>query len=132
MSSPSQLSTADFDYELPSELIASHPAQRRDESRMLVVHRSTGAIEHRRFPDLLEYLEPGDLAVMNDTRVIPARFYSNDGRIEILQIERISDTLWRCMVKPGKRMKPGPFPANWRRHRNGGRDPGGRSSADSF
>ncbi len=99
--------TDDFDYHLPPELIASHPPAHRDESRMLVVDRAAGTIRHHRFPDLLDFIEPGDLAVLNNTRVIPARFFSNDGRIEVLQVEKQSETRWRCMVKPGKRMRLG-------------------------
>jgi S-adenosylmethionine:tRNA ribosyltransferase-isomerase len=99
--------TDDFDYELPPELIASHPPEKRDGSRMLVVDRASGEISHRRFEDFREFVRPGDLLALNDTRVIPARFFSNDGRIELLQLEKLSETRWRCMVKPGKRMKVG-------------------------
>jgi S-adenosylmethionine:tRNA ribosyltransferase-isomerase len=99
--------TSDFDYHLPGELIASHPLAERSASRMLVVRRGSGALEHRKITDLPDYRRPGDLLVMNDTRVVPARFFSNDGRIEILRLENTGPLTWRCMVKPGKRMKPG-------------------------
>tara|TARA_R110002096_G_scaffold292391_4_gene486940 strand:- start:13165 stop:14139 length:975 start_codon:yes stop_codon:yes gene_type:complete len=99
--------TADFDYELPSELIASQPPERREDSRMMVIDRKSGSIEHRQFRDFLDFLEPDDLAVLNDTRVIPARFFSNDGKVELLQIAKESPTRWECMVKPGRRMKLG-------------------------
>ncbi len=99
--------TIDFDYSLPKELIADRPLPRRDDSRMLVVHRSTQTIEHRMFRDLPEYIREGDLFIMNDTRVVPARFFSNDGRIELVRAELHTDVLWKCMVRPGKRMKIG-------------------------
>ena len=101
------MQTEDFDYKLPPELIATHPPPKRNESRMLVVDRGAGTIEDCIFGDFQRYLRPGDLTVFNDTRVIPARFFSNDGRIELLQLEKYSETRWRCMVKPGKRMKVG-------------------------
>ena len=99
--------TDDFDYHLPPELIASHPAERRDGSRMLVVDRAIGEISHRQFRDFPEFVDEGDLLVLNNTRVIPARFFSNDGKIELLQVDKLSETRWVCMVKPGKRMKLG-------------------------
>lgn len=99
--------TADFDYTLPPELIASEPAARRSDSRMLVVNRAKGTLEHRRFTDLPSYLQEGDLLVLNDTRVVPARFFSNDGKKELLRVDSLSATLWRCMVKPGRRLRLG-------------------------
>lgn len=99
--------TADFDYELPEALIAQHPPENRGDSRMMVVHRDGGRIEHRRFSDFPDYLESGDRLVLNDTRVNPARFFSNDGRIELLKVDAHSPTTWQCLVKPGKRMKVG-------------------------
>ncbi len=101
------LRTKDFDYALPPELIAAHPLPERAASRMMVVHRETGAIEHRHFRELPAYLRPDDLWVLNDTKVIPARVFSDDGAVELLCLERISPTEWRCLVKPGKRMKVG-------------------------
>jgi len=99
--------TDDFDFDLPSELIARHPAERRDGARMLVVHRDTGKLEHRWFRDFPEFLSAGDLVVLNDTRVVPARFFSPDGRMEVLRLEPGPGDTWRCMVKPGKRFRPG-------------------------
>lgn len=101
------LRTRDFDYHLPDELIAARPLPDRAASRMLVVHRDSGRIEHRMFRDFPEYLKPDDLLVLNDTKVIPARVFSDDGSIELLCLDRHSPLEWRCLVKPGKRMKPG-------------------------
>lgn len=99
--------TADFDYHLPPELIASEPLADRAASRMMVVHRASGKIEHRQFRDLPEYVLPGDLFVFNDTRVVPARFYSADGRKEVLRLEAITPLKWRCMIRPGKKFRMG-------------------------
>ena len=99
--------TTDFDYHLPPELIASEPLPERSASRMLVVHRDRGVVEHRSFKDLPSFLTPTDLLVLNNTRVVPARFFSNDGSREVLRVEPLSPTLWRCMVKPGKRFRIG-------------------------
>ncbi len=101
------MKTADFDYHLPEELIADRPLPDRSSSRMLVVHRDTGLIEHRHFHDLPEYVREGDHFVLNDTRVVPARFFSNDGSIEIVRSDALSPLLWKCLVRPGKKMKPG-------------------------
>jgi S-adenosylmethionine:tRNA ribosyltransferase-isomerase len=101
------LLTKDYDYELPPELIAAHPLADREASRMMVVHRSTGVIEHRRFADFPTYMGDGDLLVLNNTKVIPARVFSDDGAVEMLCLERYSPVEWRCLVKPGKRMKVG-------------------------
>ncbi len=101
------LLTADYDYPLPDELIARHPLPRRDDSRMLVLHRAEERIEHRRFADFPGYLRAGDLVVLNDTRVIPARVYSDDGRIELLFLENLRDHVWKCLVKPGRKMRLG-------------------------
>lgn len=101
----------DFDYHLPQELIAQKPADKRDASRLLVVHRDTGVLEHRHFYNVLEYLEPGDCLVLNDSRVLPARLFGikagTGAKIEFLLIKRIEDDLWETMVRPGKRLKPG-------------------------
>lgn len=101
------LRTSDFHYDLPEELIASHPLEDRAASRMLVVNRQTGTIEHKLFSDFPSYLTPDDLLILNDTKVVPARFFSNDAKIELLRVEEISHTRWRSMVRPGKKMKPG-------------------------
>ncbi|NNE90087.1 MAG: tRNA preQ1(34) S-adenosylmethionine ribosyltransferase-isomerase QueA [Verrucomicrobiales bacterium] len=101
------MQTDDFDFELPEELIAQHPPERRGDSRMMVVHRESGKIEHRQFANIGEYVRPGDLWVFNDTRVEPARFFSNDGRKEILKLDAASPNIWKCLVKPGKRLRVG-------------------------
>lgn len=101
------LLTKDYDYQLPEELIASRPLPERSASRMLVIHRGTGEIEHRMFSDFENYTKEDDLVVLNNTRVIPARVFSDDGRIEMLCLDRLSPTTWRCLCKPGKRMKVG-------------------------
>ena len=101
------LLTKDYDYHLPEELIASRPLPDRAASRMLVIDRNTGTVCHRMFADFPDYLRPEDLLVLNDTRVIPARLFSDDERIELLCLDRLSPTLWRCLAKPGKRMKVG-------------------------
>src|ERR1022692_4380404 len=72
--------TADFHFDLPPELIAQHPASRRDSSRLLILHRKTGEVEHRRFPELLDFLQPGDVLVLNDSRVIPARLHGQNAK----------------------------------------------------
>jgi S-adenosylmethionine:tRNA ribosyltransferase-isomerase len=101
------LLTKDFDYHLPEELIAARPLAERSASRMLVVHKDSGRIEHRMFCDFPDYLRPDDLLVLNDTKVIPARVFSDDGKVELLCLDRLSPLEWRCLVRPGKRMKPG-------------------------
>jgi len=101
------LLTKDFAYHLPEELIASKPLAERSASRMMVIHRDTGVIEHRMFTDFPEYLRSGDLLVLNDTKVIPARVFSDDGKIELLCLDRLSPTEWRCLVRPGKKMREG-------------------------
>lgn len=101
------LRTSDYDFQLPDALIAQHPAARRDQSRMLVLHRESGKIEHRTFSDLPEYLTPDDLAVLNDTKVLPARVFSDDGAIELLVLDPRPDGFWQCFVKPGRKMRVG-------------------------
>ncbi|MBE7493354.1 MAG: tRNA preQ1(34) S-adenosylmethionine ribosyltransferase-isomerase QueA [Verrucomicrobiaceae bacterium] len=98
--------TSDFDYHLPPELIASEPLADRSASRMMVVHRATGQIEHRQFPEMARFLAAGDLLVLNDTRVVPARFFTDKGH-EILRLKAHSPTRWQCMVKPGKKFRIG-------------------------
>lgn len=101
------LRTRDFDYHLPEELIASRPLPERSASRMMVVNRATGSVEHRNFLDFSEYLRADDLVVLNDTKVIPARVFSEDGKIELLCLDRLSPLDWRCLVRPGRKMKVG-------------------------
>ena len=103
----------DFYYDLPEELIAQHPMEKRDESRLLVLDKETGKIEHRVFKDIIEYLNPEDCLVINETRVIPARLYGtrmNDelnAPIEILLLKDLGDRKWEVLVKPGKKCKIG-------------------------
>lgn len=99
--------TDDFDFHLPEELIATHPLSDRSASRMLVVDRQKGTIEHKMFADFPSYMGPDDLLVLNDTKVIPARVFSNDRGIELIVTDRRTSTLWECMVRPGKKMKLG-------------------------
>lgn len=101
----------EFDYHLPQELIAQRPADKRDGSRLLAVHRDTHQIEHRHFYDVLDYLQPGDCLVLNNSKVLPARLFGvkekTGAKVEFLLIKRISGDKWETMVKPGKRLKPG-------------------------
>ncbi len=100
----------DFDYELPKELIAQHPLEPRDHSRLLVVDKENGELEHKHFYNLVEYLKPGDLLVFNDTRVIPARLhgYKDTGaRVEVFLLTRLNTNDWEVLVKPGRKLRPG-------------------------
>ena len=101
------LRTSDFDYPLPELLIAVQPPERREQSRMLVVYKDEGRWEHRLFADFESYLRDGDLVVLNDTRVIPARVFSDDGRLELLLLEPLGPLSWRCLVKPGRKLREG-------------------------
>ncbi len=105
------MNTSDFDYELPVELIAQEPAPRRTDARMLVVHRAGGALEHRTVAALPAYLRAGDLLVVNNTRVIPARLHgykdASGGRIELLLLEPTGDTTWLALCRAARRPKPG-------------------------
>lgn len=101
----------DFDYNLPEELIAQKPADKRDSSRLLVVHRDSGKIEHKHFYDIINYLNPGDLMVLNNSKVLPARLFGEKegtgAKVEFLLIKRIEGDRWETMVRPGRRLKPG-------------------------
>ena len=105
------MKTSDFDYELPEELIAQTPAEPRDHSRLLVYHRADQRIEHRHFYDIVDYLNPGDALVVNETRVIPARLLGvkedTGVPVEILLLRRENTTDWEALVRPGRRLKPG-------------------------
>lgn len=102
---------SDYDYYLPEELIAQDPLEKRSDSRMMVLDRDTGEFWHRHFYDLLEYLEPGDCLVINNTKVIPARLLGaregTGGKVEVLLLNRKSDTDWETLVKPGKKCRVG-------------------------
>ena len=101
----------DFYFELPEELIAQAPLKDRDASRLLVLHKESGRIEHRHFRDLKEYLSPGDCLVLNDTRVLPARLIGEregtGGKVEILLLKRKEKDVWETLVRPGKKARPG-------------------------
>ena len=101
----------DFDYELPEELIAQDPLEDRSSSRLMVLDKSTGDVEHRTFKDILEYLRPGDCLVINNTKVIPARLFGvkegTNAKIELLLLKRKENDIWETLVKPGKKAKPG-------------------------
>ena len=103
--------TADFHFDLPTDLIAQQPAPKRDGSRLLVVDRTSGKTEHRQFPDLLNYLQPGDVLVLNNSRVIPARLHGTNaksgGQFEVLLLEECAANNWWAMLRPGKRAKLG-------------------------
>ena len=101
----------DFYYDLPQELIAQDPLEKRDNSRLMVIHRDSGEIEHRSFHDIIEYLREGDCLVINDTKVIPARLLGvkeeTGAAVEVLLLKNKGDNVWECLVKPGKKLKPG-------------------------
>lgn len=100
----------DFDYFLPHELIAQHPCLRRDRSRLLVLQKKSGSINHRHFYELGEILRPDDLLVLNDTKVLPARLYgqkASGGRVEVLLLRPVTDGIWVCLLRPAKRVPVG-------------------------
>lgn len=106
------LVTSDFDYYLPEELIAQHPAEKRDHSRLMVLNREQNTISHKHFYDIVDYINPEDVLVINDSKVIPARIYGHvEGReeaaLELLLLRQRELDLWECLVKPGKRAKIG-------------------------
>ena len=105
------MKVTDFDYELPEELIAQDPLEKRSNSRLMVLDKNTGEISHQHFYDIKNYLRAGDCLVINNTRVIPARLYGarvgSGGKVEILLLKRKSDNIWECLVKPGKKARPG-------------------------
>jgi len=98
---------SDYDFDLPPELIASRPLAERDASRMLVLHREDGRIEHRSFRDFPSYLKADDIVVLNDSRVIKARLFTEDRRIEIMLVESQTPTRWVALVKPGRKLRVG-------------------------
>ena len=105
------MKTDDFDYELPEELIAQTPIEKRDTSKMMVLNKETGEVEHRVFSDIIEYLNPGDVLVVNDTKVMPARLYGikedTGAVIEVLMLKEHEKDSWECLTKPAKRVKTG-------------------------
>jgi S-adenosylmethionine:tRNA ribosyltransferase-isomerase len=101
------LALSDYDYPLPEELIALRPLPNRQDSRMMVLHRREQRIEHRMFAELPQFLQPGDLLVLNNTRVVNARRFSDDGKIEFLFLERLGPARWKSLVRPGRKMRVG-------------------------
>ena len=104
------LKTSDFWYDLPEELIAQTPLQQRDSSRLLVLNRETGEVAHRHFYDIVDYLQPGDCLVMNDSRVLPARLLGKrptGGAVEVLLLRDLGEKKWECLCKPGRKMQVG-------------------------
>ena len=105
------MNVKDYDYDLPEELIAQDPLEGRSSSRLMVLDRQTGDVEHRHFTDILEYLHPGDCLVINNTKVIPARLFGvkedTQAKIEVLLLKRKENDIWETLVKPGKKAKPG-------------------------
>ena len=104
------MKTHDFYYDLPEELIAQTPLQRRDGSRLLVMHKEDGALEHRHFYDVIDYLQPGDCLVLNNSRVLPARLLgrrATGGAVEVLLLQDKGDGVWECLTKPGRKTPVG-------------------------
>ena len=104
------MKTSDFYYDLPEELIAQTPLEKRDTSRLLVLDRESGGIAHKHFYDILDYLNPGDCLVMNDSRVLPARLLGHrptGGAVEVLLLRDLGNKKWECLVKPGRKMQVG-------------------------
>lgn len=104
------MKVSDFGYELPEELIAQHPYDKRDEARLMVLDKETQTIEHKVFKDIYDYFEPGDCLVINNTKVIPARLLGKKdtgAKVEFLLLKRIENDIWEVMVRPGNKLKPG-------------------------
>ena len=114
-----ELKLSDFYYDLPKELIAQDPLEDRSSSRLMHIDRKTGAYEHKKFTDVIDYLNPGDCLVLNNTKVIPARLFGvrektennetvlTTGKVEVLLLKRRENDIWETLVKPGKKCKPG-------------------------
>ena len=104
------MKVSDFNYVLPENLIAQHPYERRDEARLMVLNREKETIEHKVFKDVIDYLNPGDCLVINNTKVIPARLYGKKdtgANVEFLLLKRLENDCWEAMVRPGNKLKPG-------------------------
>jgi len=104
------MKTSDFWFDLPEELIAQTPLAQRDSSRLLKLDRFSGAVEHKHFYDIIDYLNPGDCLVMNDSRVLPARLLGHrptGGAVEVLLLRDLGEKKWECLCKPGRKMQPG-------------------------
>ena len=101
---------SEFNYKLPEELIAQTPIEKRDESRLMILDRNTGKIEHKIFKDIIDYLEPGDCLVRNNTKVIPARLYGKKetgANVEFILLKNIEGDIWEAMVRPGNKLHIG-------------------------
>ncbi len=102
---------SDFDYQLPEELVAQYPIKKRDHSRLMVINRTDGSIEHKRFYNIIDYLYPGDLLVLNETKVYPARLWAikdrTDAVVEVFLLRELSNNLWEVMVKPARKVRIG-------------------------
>lgn len=104
------MKVSDFNYELPEELIAQHPYEKRDEARLMVLNRNKNSIEHKIFKDIIDYLNPGDCLVINNTKVIPARLFGKKdtgANVEVLLLKNLEEDIWEAMVRPGNKLKPG-------------------------
>ena len=104
------MKTSDFWYDLPEELIAQTPLEQRDTSRLLVLNKDSGEVNHRHFYDIINYLKPGDCLVMNDSRVLPARLLGHrptGGAVEVLLLRDLGDKKWECLAKPGRKLQKG-------------------------
>ena len=105
------LKVSDFNYDLPKELIAQSPIDKRDESRLMVLNRKNKTIEHKIFKDIIDYLKPGDCLVRNNTKVLPARLYGikepSGAKVEFLLLKQLEKDMWEVMVRPGKKLMPG-------------------------
>ena len=106
-----KMKTADFDYELPEELIAQDPLEDRSASRLMILDKNTGEVKHSHFRQIVSFLHPGDVMVINDTKVIPARLFGvrpgKTGKIELLLLKRLENDVWETLAKPGKKVRPG-------------------------
>ena len=104
------MKVSDFNYELPEELIAQHPYDKRDEARLMILNREENKYEHKVFKDIIDYLKPGDCLVINNTKVLPARLYGKKdtgANVEFLLLKRIEGDYWEAMVRPGNKLRPG-------------------------
>ncbi len=106
-----RLRLSDFDYKLPEELIAQYPIKERDHSRLMVINRADGSIEHKHFYDIIDYLNPGDLIILNETKVYPARLLAvkdrTDAKVEVFLLRELSNNMWEVMVKPARKVRIG-------------------------
>ena len=106
-----EMKTEEFDFDLPEELIAQHPIEKRDDAKMMLLNRNTGEVKHQKFHDIIKYLHKGDILVLNDTKVLPARLFGvkekTQAKIELLLLKSTDKDTWECLVKPAKRVKVG-------------------------